>query len=138
MKRTATSSSSSSLASCGDNVGPPQKIQCVSSNSSSSTSSSASLQPSYVEGSCPPAATANVPLHGAASAAAAPAVAGAAGAAGAAAGPVASPLGAGGAVPPPRGGSSNSKVKGVGPKGGKQLNPARFTDSYALQVNKKL
>ncbi|CDJ38909.1 MYST-family histone acetyltransferase-A, putative [Eimeria tenella] len=130
MKRTATSSSSSSIASCGDNVGPPQKIQCVSSNTSSSTSSSASLQPSYVERSCPPAAIANVPLHGAASAAAAPA---AAGAAGAAAGPVASSVGAGGAVAPPRGSSSNSKVKGVGPKGGKQLNPARFTDSYALQ-----
>ncbi|KAL8450395.1 hypothetical protein Emag_003241 [Eimeria magna] len=118
MKRSATGSSSS-LASCPS--GPPQKVPCFNSNSSSSSSSSCCSNSSNVsrqlpvaEGTCTPSSSVGTAGDGAAAAGAA--------AAGAAA---------------VRGStSSSSKAKGVvAPKGGKQLNPARFTDSYALQLS---
>ncbi|KAL8425477.1 hypothetical protein Efla_002598 [Eimeria flavescens] len=115
MKRTATSSSSS-LASCsGDPTEPPQKLPCTGGSSSSSSSSSSSCcsnsssvsgQPSAADGSSVASSTV-----GALSLSAA----------------------AGGSAAGRSSSSSSSKAKGVAPKGGKQLNPARFTDSYALQ-----
>ncbi|KAL8275302.1 hypothetical protein Esti_000751 [Eimeria stiedai] len=117
MKRSATSSSSS-LASCPG--GPPQKVPCVNSSSSSSSSSSSccsnssnvSRQLSVAEGTCTLSSAVCAPGDGAAAAGAA----------------------AGGFAAARSSSSSSSKAKGVvAPKGGKQLNPARFTDTYALQ-----
>ncbi|XP_026192223.1 putative MYST-like histone acetyltransferase 1 [Cyclospora cayetanensis] len=125
MKRTAASSSSSSLASCSDSQAPPQKVQCldssknisgndslssgdnISNNDNNSVISSSNISNSGNVGRQASAVDASCPGSFAAASAAPTAAA--------------------------RGTNSSSKGKGVAPKGGKQLNPARFTDSYALQ-----